>query len=74
MDQKLRFLGAIKKGDLTGVRDFLKQDSTLARTSDENGVSAVLLACYDRQPEIVAELLRSGIELNAFEAAATGQT
>jgi uncharacterized protein len=74
MDCKQAFLAAVKKGDLAGVQDLLEQDSSLAATADENGVSALLLACYYRKPDIVAELLRLDVERNVFEASATGQT
>src|ERR1700749_1899471 len=41
---------------------------------DENGVSAILEAVYQGRHDVVSELLASGVELDIFEAAATGQT
>jgi len=44
---------------------------TMAQTQP---VSEILQAKYSRNEQRVEEILRSGIELNIFEAAATGQT
>jgi len=43
-------------------------------SQDQNGVSEILKALYQGKREVVDALLASGIELNIFEAAATGQT
>ena len=42
--------------------------------SQQNSVSAILQAVYRGEHEIVASLLASGVSLDIFEAAATGQT
>ncbi len=42
--------------------------------SQENGPSEIMLALYHGKTDRVNELLASGIELNVYEAAATGQT
>ena len=42
--------------------------------SQENGPSEIMLALYHGKQDRVNELLASGIELNVYEAAATGQT
>jgi ankyrin repeat protein len=42
--------------------------------SQQNGISEIMRALYHRQTAVVNELLASGIELNVFEAAGTGQT
>ena len=42
--------------------------------SQENGPSEIMLALYHGKKDRVNELLASGIELNVYEAAATGQT
>src|SRR6266446_9287846 len=67
------FIDSIKKGDLAKVREMLKQDPSLIKATSKNGASAVLVAVYVRQKPIVDLLLATGIELNIFEAAATGQ-
>lgn len=43
-------------------------------SQDQTGVSAILQALYHGQRDVVDALLASGVELNIFEAAATGQT
>jgi uncharacterized protein len=68
------FFSAVTGGDVAKVKEMLTADSTLASTKDERGISAILKATYYGQKEIVTVLLASGIELNVFEAAATGQT
>jgi ankyrin repeat protein len=49
-------------------------DRANAAARDENGLSALLLARYHGHADIVEILLAAGLELDAFEAAATGQT
>lgn len=71
---KEEFLSAVAKGDVAKVKEMLKSDAMLARAKDEDGVSAIMKAVYYRKKEVVAALLESGLELNIFEAAATGQT
>src|SRR5437879_14903 len=74
MDPKSEILTAVKAGDVARVKELLQQERSLARAADENGVSALVLAAYSQKPEVVALVLRADIELNVFEAAATGQT
>jgi len=71
---KDEFLQAVIGGDIAKVKEMLKADASLAQARDERGLSAILKAVYYRQKEIVATLLAAGIELNIFEASATGQT
>ena len=40
----------------------------------QEGLSEIMRAVYHRQTDTVKELLASGVELNVYEAAATGQT
>lgn len=68
------FLKAVTQGEVAKVKELLKTDPQLAAAKNEKGMSAVLLATYYRKPEVVAVLLATGVELNIFEAAATGQT
>ena len=68
------FLKAVIDGDVTKVREMLKADATLAQARDEKGLSAILKGVYYGKKEVVATLLASGVELNIFEASATGQT
>lgn len=42
--------------------------------SQQDGLSEIMRALYHRQTDVVNELLASGVELNVYEAAGTGQT
>lgn len=68
------FLKAVTSGEVAKVQAMLKTDPRLAYAKDPREVSAILKATYSGQKEVAAVLLASGIELNVFEAAATGQT
>jgi uncharacterized protein len=68
------FLKAVTSGEVAKVKAMLKAAPRLALAKDPKNVSAILKATYSGQKEVVAVLLASGIELNVFEAAATGQT
>lgn len=43
-------------------------------SQSKDQISEILMAVYQGKSDVVAELLASGIQLNIFEAAATGQT
>jgi ankyrin repeat protein len=68
------FFSAITQGDVARVKEMLKADPSLAKAKDEKGVTAILKATYYGKKEVAAALLATGVELNIFEAAATGQT
>jgi uncharacterized protein len=68
------FFEAATGGDVSKVKAMLQNDSSLARAKDENGVSIIMKTTYYGKKDIVAALLESGVELDVFEAAATGQT
>lgn len=72
MDNSTAVISAVKKGDVAQLRSLLVQDPSLASTADEQGVSAIMLALYHRQPEALKLLLASGPDLNIFEATSTG--
>lgn len=67
------FFKAIREGDLATVRQLIATDPKLASARNEKGLSAVLMATYYRKTDVVAELIGTGIELDIFEASATGQ-
>jgi uncharacterized protein len=71
---KEEFLKAVIEGDVAKVKEMLKADASLAQARDEKGLSAILKGVYYGKKEVVATLLASGVELNVFEASATGQT
>ncbi len=69
------FLDAATTGDVSTVKSMLGDDPALARAKDPNGVSVIMKATYYGKKDVVAALLDSdGVELDVFEAAATGQT
>jgi ankyrin repeat protein len=73
MKKSAELIAATRTGNASGVRALLAEDSALASTRDENGVSAIMLAAYHRQAEILALLLASKPELDIFEATIAGQ-
>jgi ankyrin repeat protein len=65
-------IDAIVAGHDERVRALAAADPSVAAETDENGVSALLLALYHGRPEL-AEALRPGKpELDVFEASALG--
>ena len=68
------FFDAATGGDVSKVREMLRADPSLARAKDANGVSVIMKATYYGKKDVVAALLESGVELDVFEAAATGRT
>ena len=68
------FLDAATGGDVSKVKAMLAVDPALARAKDQNGVSVIMKATYYGKRDVVAALLESGVELDVFEAAATGRT
>ena len=68
------FIDAATQGNVAKVKEMLQADPSLAEAKDENGLSVILKATYYGQRDVVEALLASGVELNLFEAAATGQT
>ncbi|HJS23824.1 MAG TPA: ankyrin repeat domain-containing protein [Pyrinomonadaceae bacterium] len=68
------FIDAATQGNLSKVNEMLHADRSLAQAKDQNGVSVILKATYHGKRDVVDALLASGVELNVFEAAATGQT
>ena len=67
------FLTAIKSGQRDAVRAAIDRDPRLATSRDEQGLSATLLALYQSQPEIAADLAERAGELDVFEASAMGR-
>jgi len=68
------FLDAATQGDVAKVKEMLAHDPSLAEAKDQNGMSVILKATYYGKRDVVDALLASGVQLNIFEAAATGQT
>lgn len=68
------FIDAATQGDVAKVKEMLQIDPLLAQSRDQNGLSVILKATYYGKRDVVEALLASGVQLNIFEAAATGQT
>lgn len=65
---------AIRQGDTDRARQIITSNPAAAHERDEQGVSAIMQARYQRQQPI-ADLLRSAAgKLDVFEAAALGDT
>jgi ankyrin repeat protein len=73
-NRKQEFLNAVKTGTIATVDALLREDPALANTGDDSGVSALLLAQYSNQCDVVTRLLMNKSELDVFEAAALGLT
>ena len=67
-------IDAIKAGDDDRVRELVAADPSHARTRDENGVSALLVALYHGRLAAVDALRAPSEPIDAFEAAALGDT
>lgn len=67
-----QFYQAIKSGDLARVKSLLDQDPAWVTTRDEQGVSPILTAVYNNQPEVLGELISRIPNLDIWEASATG--
>jgi ankyrin repeat protein len=65
------FLDLVKRGDTQEIAEWVKDDPQIAESRDAQGVSALLWAVYSGQT-VVRDFLRSGLELDLPEAAATG--
>ncbi len=65
------FLDLVKRGDTQEIADWVRDEPQIAESRDAQGVSALLWAVYSGQT-VVRDFLRSGLELDLPEAAATG--
>src|SRR5258708_35245151 len=64
---------AVKKGDAPTVNRLLDDNPALLKAKTDEGVSAILLAVYYRQPEAAQAFLPRGAVLDLFESSALGQ-
>lgn len=68
------FIALIRRGDTNEIAELVKQDPSIAKSRDAQGVSALLWSVYSGQT-VVKEFLLSGLEtLDVHEAAAVGDT
>ncbi len=66
------FLDAVKRGDVGQVERLLGQDRSLAKASDDQGVSMILVALYHHQVPVARALASRVPRLSLHEAAALG--
>ena len=66
------FFAAIGTGDLTRMEALLATEPALASAINGSGISAVRWAANHGQTGVLERLLATGVELNVFEAASTG--
>ena len=67
-----RFIDSIKAGNKQAVNEMLSEDSELAGSRTEDGISALMLAQYYGHSDIVQALIDTGLKVDIYEAAATG--
>lgn len=60
MDATLLFFEAIEAGDFEQVRELLVQKPDLLSSRNSDGLSAVLLASYHQNDDVLDELARTG--------------
>ena len=72
--QASEFIAAVTGGDVDKVKAMLQQEPKLVRATDKDGASAILKAVYYRKNAVLDVLLATGVELDIFEASATGKT
>jgi ankyrin repeat protein len=66
------FFAAVKKGERDTVERMVAEDRSLLVATDENGVSAILLAYYHGKAEVAEALVARKPALDIFEASTSG--
>lgn len=74
MNNRAATFAAIQAGEAEKLRTLLAQDAALASATNEQGVSAIMIALYYRQAESLKVLMAAKPELDLFEATSTGNT
>jgi len=72
MPQPEEIFTALQAGDAGRLATLLESDPALAGSRNENGDSPILVAAYAGRKELAEIILRSGVEVSLFEAAALG--
>jgi ankyrin repeat protein len=67
------FRRAVLVGDLKAVQQGLERDPALLYSRDAHGQSVYLLACYAGQTAVASFFESKGLELDVYEAAASGK-
>lgn len=66
--------GAIAAGEMERVRDLVAQDASCAGARNEQGISALMWALYNRRSDMADVVLEVASGVDVFEAAALGRT
>jgi ankyrin repeat protein len=66
------FFMLIKDGKREEVQQALDQEPALLEARDESGLSPILVALYNGEPELARDFLARGPQLDIFEASAAG--
>src|SRR2546425_9767893 len=67
------FIEAVKRGDVSKVRDLVRANPALLNSRTKRGLSPVLVAIYSGQKVAAANLIAMGAELDVHDAAAAGR-
>ena len=67
------FIEAVKRGDVTKVRDLVRANPALLNSRTRRGLSPVLVAIYSGQKVAAANLIALGAELDVHDASAAGR-
>ena len=73
MASRSEVLAAVHAGDIDKIRSLLRADPSLASATDERGVSALMHAYYRGRKDIAELILNSRLDLDIFEAVASGR-
>jgi ankyrin repeat protein len=73
MSPEQQYFAAAARGDRETLERLLDENPDLRNARDENGLSAVMQACYNRRPETALWLIAQGTPLDLYEASAAGQ-
>src|SRR2546428_13741489 len=67
------FIEAVKRGDVSKVRDLVRANPALLNSRTKRGLSPVLVAIYSGQKVAAANLIALGAELDVHDASAAGR-
>jgi ankyrin repeat protein/ketosteroid isomerase-like protein len=67
------FIEAVKRGDVSKVRDLVRANPALLSSRTKRGLSPVLVALYSGQKVAAANLIALGADLDVHDAAAAGR-
>jgi len=72
MSASTEFFDAVKKGDVSAVREWLERDGSLVNARTEKGFSPVTVAAYYGQEDVLRTMLEWGPAMTVHEASLAG--